>query len=116
MTYNFNQEIHEIFGKISSDPDKYPSGWKYHVMDLQEISNSTDSPFDKNAREGFNYLGSVVYHTVCDKCHDEKAFVWLKAFAKAWLDSTELPKFPTLCFFSEGVYDEQDGESSKEVT
>lgn len=116
MSPDLQKKLYEIFEKISSDPDKYPSGWKHIVMNLQEISNSTNSPFDQNAREGFNYLGSVVYHTVCDKCHDEKAFVWLKQFAKSWLDTTELPKFPTSCFFSEGIYDEQGEESSKEVS
>lgn len=103
MTYQLKQEIHKIFEKISSDPHKYPSEWKHCVMDLQEISNSIDNPFDINAREGFNYLGQVVYTTICDKCHDEKAFVWLKEFAKAWIDSDKLPKFPTSCFFSEGI-------------
>jgi hypothetical protein len=114
MTPDLQKKLYEIFEKISSDTDKYPSCWKYCVMDLQEISNSIDTSFDKNAREGFNYLGQVVYTTVCDKCHDEKAFIWLKQFAKAWLDSTELPKFPTLCFFSEGIYDKQNEESPKE--
>lgn len=106
MTPDLQTKLYEIFEKINSDPDKYPSSWKNYVMTLQEISNSIDNPFDKNAREGFNYLAEVIYHTVCDKCHDEKAFIWLKQFAKAWLDSTELPKFSSLCFFSEGMYDE----------
>jgi hypothetical protein len=106
MTDKLKQEIHKIVEKISSDPHKYPSDWKHYVIDLQEISNSIDNPFDKNAIEGFNYLAEVIYHTVCDKCHDKKAFVWFKQFAKAWLDSAELPKFPSLCFFSEGIYDE----------
>lgn len=116
MTDELKQKICEIFEKISSDPDKYPSGWKHSVMDLQKICNSTNSPFDQNAREGFNYLGEVIYHTVCDKCHDEKAFIWFKQFAKAWVDTDELPKFPTLCFFSEGIYDKQEEEASKEVS
>ncbi len=102
------QQICELFEKISSDPHKYPSDWKHSVMYLQTISNSRDTPFTNDAREGFNYLGEVVFNTICDKCHDEKAFIWLKEFAKAWIDNTELPKFPTLCFFSEGIeYDKE---------
>ena len=70
--------------KISSDPDKYPSGWKYHVMDLQEISNSTDSPFDKNAREGFNYLGiSSLSVQFVISVTMKKHLYGLKQFAKA---------------------------------
>ena len=54
MTPDLQTKLYEIFEKISSDPDKYPSSWKNYVMTLQEISNSIDNPFDKNAREGFN--------------------------------------------------------------
>lgn len=100
--------VRKSFEKCISDPDKYPSGWKHIVMDLQMISNSSCSPFTDDAKSGFNYLGEVVYNTICDKCHDEKAFVWLKEFAKAWLDSTALPKFPMLCFFSEGLGSESE--------
>lgn len=103
-------ELREIFEEINSDPHKYPSNWKHNVMDLQAISNSRDNPFTENARGGFNYLGQVVFCTICDKCCDKKAFIWLKSFAKAWLDSTELPIFPTSCFYSEGMDTMEDNE------
>lgn len=102
-------ELQQIFEEIISDPHKYPSNWKHNVLDLQTISNSRDNPFTENARGGFNYLGQVVFCRICDKCGDEKAFVWLKEFAKAWLDAVELPTFPTSCFFSEGM-NEEDAE------
>lgn len=97
-----NTEINKLFEHCISEPNElYPSNWKHIVLELQQISNSNYSPFDNNARNGFNYLGAVVYNTVCNKCHDKKAFIWFKDFAKAWLENTSLPEFPKSCWFSE---------------
>ena len=101
------QKIQELFKNITSDNKTYPSDWKHLAIDLQMISNSDSSPFDNDATSGFNYLGIVVMNTICDKCNDKKAFIWLKKFAHAWLDNTELPKFPMSCFYSEGMYSDE---------
>lgn len=92
--------VSDMFTRIANDPDQYPSNWKHMVMDLSDISNTTDY-FARDARNGFNYLAQVVYCTICDKCGDTKAFVWLKTFAHAWIHNEELPTFPTSCYYSE---------------
>jgi hypothetical protein len=98
---SLSTSVSDMFTRIANDPDKYPSDWKHMVMNLSNISNTTRDFFSEDAREGFNYLAEVVYCTICDKCNDEKAFVWLKTFARAWIHQEELPKFPTSCYFSE---------------
>lgn len=105
MTEELQYKIQELFKRCICNPNEiYPSNWKYIVLKLQTISNLGTKPFSDDARSGFNYLGAVIYNTICDKCHDKKAFIWLKEFAQAWLDKEELPKFPTSCFFNEGEY------------
>lgn len=95
--------VSDMFTHIANDTDKYPSGWKHIVMELSDISNTTSDIFSKDARSGFNYLAEVVFTTICSKCNDTKAFIWLKSFAYAWIHKEELPKFPTNCYFSEAT-------------
>jgi hypothetical protein len=102
MSQELLQEINKLFQDYVADSDKYPSGWKHTVTRLQRIANLNPlSPFDDNAKAGFNYLEIVVMCRICDKCEDNKAFEWMKSFAKAWVDGTELPKFCHSCFFNE---------------
>ncbi len=102
MAEELLQEINTLFGKYVADPDLYPSDWKHTVMRLQRIANLDPlSPFDLNAKAGFNYLDVCVMCRVCDTCGDVKAFKWMKAFARAWLDGAELPTFCHSCFFNE---------------
>jgi hypothetical protein len=93
-----SEELRSLFEEYVSDADIYPSGWKHIVMRLQRIANHDPrSPFDENARYGFNYLDVAVMNRICDECGDLKAFEWMKAFAQAWLDGVQLPQFHHSC-------------------
>lgn len=103
MSLHIYEEIKSLFETYLKDEDGlYPSGWKHIVTRLQRIANlDPNSPFDANARSGFNYLEIVVMNSICDKCGDTKAFKWMKEFARAWLAGTELPEFCHSCWTNE---------------
>jgi hypothetical protein len=101
--YLIIQELNIIFAAIANDTNKYPDNWKNYVITLNDVAQATDI-FDDNAIDGFAYMSQVVFTKICDKCNDEKSFIWLKEFAKAWINKTnvdKLPQFPTSCFFNE---------------
>ena len=98
--YLIIQELNIIFTAIANDTNKYPDNWKNYVITLNDVAQATDI-FDDNAIDGFSYMSQVVFIKICDNCNDEKSFIWLKEFAKAWININELPQFPTSCFFNE---------------
>ena len=75
--------------------------WKEIVLELAESAHMLDSPFTPNAKRGFSYMSAVVICTQCRKCGDTKAFRWLDAFARAWIDRTHLPLFDEGCWIEE---------------
>ena len=76
------------------DPD---DDWKDIILELSVI----ERPFTTNTGRGLSYMACVVCATMCRKCSDRKAFKWMDAFAKAWLNGEELPIFQEGCWIEE---------------
>jgi hypothetical protein len=72
---------------------EYPSDWKHLCMSLTTLANGPDSPFRRDAYEGLHWMNMIVFNRLCETCNDNKAFEWMKAFAKAWVTGETLPKF-----------------------
>lgn len=74
-----------------------PHEWKHTVSSLYVLSKKHDSPFNEDAKMGFDFFTTVIYNTNCDACNDKKPSEWLRSFAKAWIERSDLPLFPKEC-------------------
>jgi hypothetical protein len=96
MTDN-NKDIRELLQKWLDCPDD----WKETVLGLQSLMDSSGNYFyfTENAKSGIDFLAMSVFGTVCKKCDDWRAWNWMNAYARAYLDSgEELPLFDMRCW------------------
>ena len=70
------------------------------IANLCYLGETRPDLFTSDAITGFRYLYTANYNTVCEKCNDVGAYIWLRAYARAFLDNTPLPQFPTNCWDS----------------
>jgi hypothetical protein len=95
------ETIKSAFEAYLGDSEKYGEyGWKSIMIDLYDICCEEECPFSADASFGFRYLYETIYFTICKKCGDEKAYIWLKEYASCWLMGlTDFPPFPRECYY-----------------
>lgn len=104
MSIDIQDQIDNLFNiylfECERDNTLFPDSWKQIVSELYEIVNNRNYShiFPDDVRIGFNHLSCIEFSRVCRECGDANAFVWLKNFAKAWLNKEELPAAYGCCF------------------
>jgi hypothetical protein len=95
MSEQSNQQVQELLQRWLD----CPNDWKETILDLQSLMDSSSNYFTENAKSGIGFLAMSVFGTVCKKCDDWRAWNWMNAYARVYLDGKrEMPLFDMRCW------------------